>query len=144
MSRDELRILIVEDYPANQVVMSRFLEPYGRVDLAGNGPDALEMFQDGLEKEDPYDLVCLDIMLPRMDGHEVLDRIRSMEKDRDIAAGNRSKVIMTSALGDSRNIMAAFRGQCESYLQKPIRRERLETELRELGLIPEVVGEEDA
>ena len=137
MNKVGYRILVVEDYPANQVVMERFLEPYGRVDLAGNGPDAVAMFKEAFGGEDRYDLICLDIMLPRMDGHEVLNKIQATEKEHGLAAVDRVKIIMTSALGDSRNIMAAFRGECESYLQKPIRRERLEAELKELGFILE-------
>ncbi|MDF1567517.1 MAG: response regulator [Spirochaetaceae bacterium] len=137
MNKIGYRILVVEDYPANQVVMERFLEPYGRVDLAANGPDAVAMFKEAFGSQDRYDLICLDIMLPRMDGHEVLNKIRATEKEQGLAAVERVKIIMTSALGDSRNIMAAFRGECESYLQKPIRRERLEAELKELGFILE-------
>ena len=135
MTGNPLKILVVEDYPANQVVMSRFLERYGSVDLAENGLEAIEKFRYAAESDSPYDLICLDIMLPRMDGHEVLGRIRDFEKEKGISAGDRVRIIMTSALGDSRNIMAAFRGECESYLQKPISKERLDEELRELGLL---------
>ena len=135
MSERDLRILVVEDYPANQIVMTRYLEPYGDVDTADNGPDAVAKILDAIASGTSYDLICLDIMLPRMDGHEVLSRIRAAEKEKGIDVAGRTRVIMTSALGDSQNIMAAFRGECESYLQKPIRRERLEAELRELGLL---------
>ncbi|HMK65399.1 MAG TPA: response regulator, partial [Thermodesulfobacteriota bacterium] len=80
----------------------------------------------------PYDLICLDIMMPEMDGQELLKKICSAESDMGVPE---VKIIMTTALDDSKNIMTAFRNQCEAYLVKPIRREKVEEQLRAFGFL---------
>jgi two-component system chemotaxis response regulator CheY len=88
-----------------------------------------------VEGKQPYDLVCLDIMMPGMDGHAVLSEIRKIEESNGIAVGSTAKVVMTTSLGDAENVLAAFRNQCEAYLVKPIDKAKLLERLRTLGLI---------
>lgn len=66
-------------------------------------------------------------LMAKLDGHETLQEIRRMEEEKGIGGVDHVKVVMTSALSDAKNIMKAFmRGQCESYLAKPINRKKLE------------------
>jgi len=111
------------------------LSPYGICDSAVNGREALEAVEFAYENNEPYDLICLDIMMPEMDGQEALVRIRDMEESRGIHGLARSRVIMTTCLDDAQNILRAFsHGQCEAYLTKPVLPEKLSSQLRELGL----------
>ncbi len=88
-----------------------------------------------MEDGEPYHLICLDIMLPKLDGQAVLKEIRRIEEERGIFGLSGTKIIMTTALGDAGNIMTAFRSQCEGYIQKPITRDKLEAMMRELALL---------
>lgn len=130
-----VRILIVEDDFASRKMLQKYLTPYGDCDVVVDGQEALDAFNYSLKEDNRYDLICLDIMLPKIDGQDVLKTIRATEKERGIEGLEGVKVIMTTALGDTKNIMAAFRNQCEGYLQKPIERVRLVQEIRKLKLI---------
>ncbi len=128
-----MRILVVEDDFVSGKVIKKMLSSYGDVDVASYGEKGVELFEKALNEDKPYDVVCLDIMMPEMDGHEVLKRIKIMESERGILEG--TKVIITSALGDFNNIKAAYREQCEYYIVKPIEKEKIEEVLIKLGMI---------
>ena len=74
-------------------------------------------------------------MLPKLDGQSVLKKIREIESDKGIFGLKGVKILMTTALNDARNIIEAFRSQCEAYIPKPIDKNRLAKEMRGLGLI---------
>lgn len=130
-----MRILIVEDDFVSRRIMEEFLTPYGNCDVVDNGAEAIKAFELSLEEKKPYDLVCLDIMLPEMNGHEALKKIREIEKKQGIACLDGTKIVMTTALGDHENIIRAFREQCEAYIVKPIEKAKLLSTLKELELI---------
>lgn len=130
-----VRVLIVEDDFVSRRLMQRLLEPYGECDIAVNGIEAVKVFRLALDEGKAYDLLCLDIMMPGMDGQEVLREIRSIEQQRGIPPGREAKVIMTTALSDRANVLASKESKCVAYLVKPIDRKRLLRELAALGLI---------
>jgi len=131
-----MKFLIVEDEFVSRSKLLKILSNYGECNVAIDGHEALRAFQEALADNDPYDLICLDIMMPKLDGHETLQEIRRMEEEKGIGGVDHVKVVMTSALSDAKNIMKAFmRGQCEAYLAKPINRKKLEKQMEELGLI---------
>ncbi len=131
-----MKILIVEDDFVSRTVLQEMLNPLGLCHQAVDGREAVAAFQRALDEKAPYDLICLDIMMPNMDGQEALRQMRQLEKERGIGGSDMVKVIMTTALGDAKNIMAALvKGSCDGYLVKPIVREALLAKIRELGLI---------
>lgn len=83
----------------------------------------------------PYDLVCLDIMMPVMDGYQALVGIRNLEKERNIPEEEAVKVIMTTALNEESNVKMAFELGCTIYSGKPIDQDRFEQALKKLKLI---------
>ena len=85
--------------------------------------------------EDPYDLICLDIMMPVMDGYQALMGIRNLEKQKNIPQEKAVKVIMTTALNDEANVKMAFELGCTIYSGKPIDQDRFEQALKKLNLI---------
>ncbi len=129
-----MKILIVEDDPLSQQLLSRYLQDQGERVIAEDGEKALALFGEALASPRRYDLICLDIMLPYLDGQDVLKQVRSLEESRGIGGLDGCKVIMLTALRDVDNVMKAFRSQCEGYLSKPISKERLFREIRSLGL----------
>ena len=132
-----MKILIAEDAPVNQILLARFLESYGDCHVVGTGLAAVNIFRENLVGGDQkFDLVCLDIMMPEMDGQAALLQIRQLEKDHGIPASEQVKVLMITALDDSENIMDALvKGKCQDYLTKPVSRERLQEQLTTMGLI---------
>ena len=129
-----MRILIVEDDFTSRRILQKYLFPFGECDLAEDGKVAVNAFSRAWAEERAYDLICLDIMLPGMNGQEVLKEIRSFEEEMGIYGLKGVKVIMTTALDDFKTIMKAFKDQCESYLVKPIEKARLMEEMNKLGL----------
>jgi len=132
-----MRILIAEDDFVCRSLLQEILAKYGSCHAASNGREAVEAFEAKLKEGEPYDLVCLDIMMPEMDGQEALRTIRQIEKDNGVGGTDGSKIIMTTALDDAKNIMTAFiKGSCEGYITKPIDYAKLQEELTKLGFQP--------
>ena len=78
-------------------------------------------------------------MLPKLDGQNVLVRIRELERKFGIKPVDAVKVVMTTALSDPKNIIRAFNeGRADSYLLKPIDKKKLVEELEKLGLSFEI------
>ena len=130
-----MKILLAEDDYVTRKAMDSFLSKYGECDVTVDGMEAVDAFMLALEEDDPYDLVCLDIMMPVMDGYQALMGIRNLEKERDIPKEKQVKVIMTTALNDEKNVKMAFELGCTIYSGKPIDQVRFEQALKKLGLI---------
>ena len=92
-----MKTLIVEDDFISRRILAQMLSPYGDCDIAIDGEEAFLAFQLALDADAPYDLVCMDIMMPHLDGQGALKLIRAFEKDRGIAEAQGVKVFMTSA-----------------------------------------------
>jgi two-component system chemotaxis response regulator CheY len=129
-----MRILIVEDDFISRRLLQVILEPYGVCEIAINGKEAVDAFRMSHEEGNSYDLICLDIMMPEMDGQEVLKRIRAMEREFKISDSKRVKIIISTALDDFDNIKRAFQEQCQAYLVKPITKEKLVDTIKEIGI----------
>lgn len=130
-----MRILIVEDEVTGREILKGFLTPLGKCDTVSDGDEAVELFEKALSANEPYGLIMMDIMMPRMSGHEAMRAIREIEKANGIPRSGQVKIIMTTALGDQKNIVEAFfKGGAASYIVKPVEKEKLYTELKKLGV----------
>ena len=143
-----MKILLAEDDFATRKFMASFLSKYGECDITVDGMEAVDAFMMALEDKEPYDLICLDIMMPVMDGYQALMGIRNLEnqsfiislpspleKERGIPEDKAVKVIMTTALNEEKNVKMAFELGCTIYSGKPIDQERFEKALKKLNLI---------
>jgi len=131
-----MRFLVVEDDFTSRKLLQKILSPYGEVDVAVNGQESLDAFTAALDEGNPYVLVCMDIMMPEMDGQEALKKIREVEKQRGIQNPQEVKVIMTTALDDPKNVVEAYyKGGATSYVPKPIDRQLFLQLLRNIGII---------
>jgi two-component system chemotaxis response regulator CheY len=129
-----MKVLIVEDDFTNRKIMQKILSAYGDCDVAVDGQEAVEAFRMATEESIPYDLICMDIMMPNMDGQEALIEIRKIERNMDVAAKDEVKVIMTTALDDPKNVVASLKQGAASYIVKPINKQKLFDEISKLGL----------
>jgi two-component system chemotaxis response regulator CheY len=130
-----MKILIVEDDFTSRLLLQELLKEYGSVHIAVNGKEAVEAFANGIKTKEPYHLICMDIMMPEMDGHQALNEIRALEESRGVNSTKGVKIIMTSALDDPKSVVKAFYGLCDGYVTKPIKKEKLLEELKKLELI---------
>jgi two-component system, chemotaxis family, chemotaxis protein CheY len=131
-----MRVLIVEDDFISRNLLQHFLSKYGHCDIAVDGKEATQAFEMAWNASKPYDLVCMDIMMPEMDGHQALSAIRDLEKQKGLDPGARVKVIMTTCLEDKRNVSEAYyKGGVDAYFVKPIDPQKLIQELTLLRLI---------
>jgi len=130
-----MRILIVEDDPTSRKFMQKFLARYGECDIAVDGVETIDMFFSAFKENKPYDMICLDIMMPKVDGIKALKTIRNLEKQNGVKDEERVKVIMTTALNDKKTVMESYDAGCEAYAWKPIDVEKFVEVMRKLKLI---------
>lgn len=109
-SNNQPVILVVDDIPTNNILMKNLLRVRNyEVLLAQSGIEALR-----IAEERKPDVILLDIMMPVMDGYEVLARLRSNDTTKDI------KVVMVSALGGKIDIKNAMDLGADGYITKPV------------------------
>jgi two-component system chemotaxis response regulator CheY len=130
-----MKTLIVEDDVTSRLLLQALLRDYGSSQVAVNGIEAVAAVSAALESNDPYNLICLDIMMPEMDGHQALKEIRELESQQGRVAKLGARILMTTALRDKDNIMQSFRAQCDGYLVKPIDKSKFLDQLRQLELV---------
>jgi two-component system chemotaxis response regulator CheY len=115
-----LRMLLVEDDFTSRLLMQTFLSRYGECHIAVNGREAVEAFRSALDAGREYDLVCMDIMMPEMDGREAVRQVRALEEARGILSTYGAKIIMTTAVNEVKEVIRCFQELCDAYLIKPI------------------------
>ena len=117
------RVLVVDDEPYIGRIIQMKLEP---------GPYAVEVFQDGaaaldrLRTDQPVDLILLDIMMPHMNGFEVLSELRSLPQHRD------TPVIMLTAKGHATDREQAATLGASDFLTKPFSPKKLLARIDEI------------
>ena len=129
-----MKILIAEDDFLSRKLLNKILSALGEVDIASNGKEAIAAVKMALDEHDHYELICLDIMMPMVDGIHALQGIRQLEGQAKIKEEHRATVVMTTALSDKKQVMAAAKAGCDAYLIKPITKPRLFEELGKLGI----------
>lgn len=133
-----MKTLIVEDDFVARRLLQELLSPYGECDVVVNGEEAVKAFRLAWEEQQPYELICMDIMMPEVDGHEALARIREIEKMAGIRGTEEVKIIMITALGDPKSVVDAYKGGATSYIVKPFDKADLLKEIRQFGLLKRV------
>lgn len=125
-----MNTLIVEDDVVSRCILQEILQEYGEVLAVVNGSEAIKIYH-----EQKFDLICLDINMPQMSGHEVLSYIRTHEQSIGLSPWEGVKIIITSILSDNTNVFNAFRGLADGYLTKPFELEKLVNYLVEFKLV---------
>jgi two-component system chemotaxis response regulator CheY len=130
-----MRTLVVEDDFTSRLLLQSFLSKYGDCHIAVNGKEAVTAFRTANEKGNKYDLICMDIMMPEMDGQAASKQIRDLEQAGGTLSTHGVKIIMTTALDDVKNLVQSFKSLCDAYLFKPIDTGKLLAHLREFHLV---------
>lgn len=130
-----MKTLIVEDDFLARALLSTLLSEYGPCHLVVDGQEAVNAIGRAYDEKEPYDLVCLDIMMPVMDGQKALELIRAAEHDRGVKKGEGISVFMVTALDDDENRKKATEAGCDAYLTKPLNKQMVIDQLEERSLI---------
>ena len=130
-----MKTLIVEDDFTSRLVLQTFLSRYGECHIAVNGWEAVEAFRSALESGEPYALICMDIMMPEMDGRNAVKEVRALEEAQGIHSTSGVKIIMTTAVDDVKEVMGCFSELCDAYLVKPIALSELLKQVRSYRLV---------
>ncbi len=116
------RVLVVDDDEHIQKSLSQYLEMEDfDVDVASSGPQALEQAR----RQTP-DLVLLDIMMPEMDGFEVVERLRQQPSTQHVP------IILLTARGQDTDVIKGYHMGVSSYLTKPFNLDELVDTIREV------------
>jgi two-component system chemotaxis response regulator CheY len=129
-----MKTLIVEDDFTSRLFMQTFLSHYGECHIAVNGKEAVAAFRIASDQGSPYDLICMDIMMPEMDGQEAVRQVRALEEARGILSHHGVKIVMTTAMTDVKEVLQSFQDLCDAYLFKPIDTGKLLSELKSFQL----------
>lgn len=134
-----MKILVADDEFSSRALLMHLLRPYGTCTEAEDGGEAVALFKKALLDATPFDLVLLDILMPKMDGQEALKEIRMAEKAAygvTLTLKEYAYIIMVTAMDDPAQLVEAYtKGKCNGYLNKPVIREELLEKLRKSNLI---------
>ncbi len=121
VSDSQVKILVVDDEPVNRIVLENHLTLQGyEVTQAINGPQALEIIDNGKV----FDLVILDIMMPKMSGIEVCQKLRSIYHPSELP------IIMLTAKNRINDLVKGFNVGANDYLTKPFSKDELMSRIK--------------
>ncbi len=127
----EKRILLVEDNPDDVELTLRALKKakiVNEVVVAHDGEEALELLFGGTLAEHPPEIVLLDLKLPKIDGFEVLRRIRAEPSTKRLPV-----VVLTSSTEEG-DLVTSYDGGANSFIHKPVDFDQFTESVRQLGL----------
>lgn len=114
------RILVVEDDLVTQKALAASLAPYGNVKVAGDGIEAIQLFEQAWSDLNPFDYIFLDLLMPKAGGKETLKVLRETEEQLGIFGCARSRVIITSAVDKPAEIIELLHQGGDDYIIKPV------------------------
>ncbi len=130
MMRDK-RILLIEDNPDDVELTLRALKKHNIVNevvVAQDGVEALDLLLKGALAEQPPEIILLDLKLPKVDGIEVLRRIRAEPATRRLPV-----VVLTSST-EERDLVESYNHGANSFIRKPVDFDQFTDAVRQLGL----------
>ncbi len=134
-----MKILIVEDSFITRQLLKNTLSPLGECDVAVNGEEAVLAFRMAFESQQPYNFICMDVLMPVMDGNQALKMIRAIEQASRVSVAHEVKIVMITACDDPTSCIDPqyLDRRSTSFLVKPFNGEDLIKEIINLGLYRE-------
>jgi two-component system chemotaxis response regulator CheY len=130
------KFLVVEDDRISSTLLVNFLSNFAVCDSAPNGKAGFELFEKALTAGQPYDLICSDVVMPEVDGHELIRNIRAREAATADVCSPRSRIFMVSTSDATSDItQAILDNDCDDYIVKPFHRDSLKATLLKYDLI---------
>ncbi len=128
-----MKILIVDDDVICRKALKKITIPLGETRVADSGAAAIEYFIEAWDDGLPFDLILLDIIMGDIDGIQVLNKIREIEKEKSIPKAKKCNVIMVTSKTEKEIVMSSIHAGCSGYIVKPINKEKLYEKLEHLG-----------
>jgi len=130
------RFLIVEDEALSRKIMEDFLSEFAECHTAADGEEAFKLFEQAILDGKPYHLVCTDLVMPKVDGYELIKNIRACEQSLPIVDCLRTRIFVISGSDDHQDMSRALL-DCDGddYIVKPFRREQMRSVLEKYNLI---------
>ncbi len=134
----KIRSIVVDD---DKICASTFkleLSKYGQCDIVNDGLSAIKAYTESLAGDNPYKLMILDIIMPEMDGGQVLKRIREIEQEKNIPEIDKLRVIITTAYDDWYNrtiIINKLNPLYENYFIKSPNLHELVEKIQDFGFV---------
>lgn len=130
------KFLLVDDDERFALLVAKKLEKIAHCTISTSGNDALLQFEHHLREAAPFRAVFMDIEMPSMSGHEVVKKLRNVEKQNRIDPLNSFKLIMLTAHKDVKNVSTSFfKGRADAYIHKETLSQKLIPELEKLDLL---------
>jgi two-component system chemotaxis response regulator CheY len=129
-----MRILVVDDDGPNRKLLMDIASQMGECEGVDGGQEALSAFKKAWEDWRPFDLIFLDVLMPDMDGRQVLLKIRKIEKDKKISEQHQVRVIMVTGVSEEETVIDCLKNGCNEFLVKPIDINLVFERIKKLGL----------
>lgn len=139
----KLRALVIDDDEVCSERLKMLLEGYFDCTSADNGQKGFEIYKRSIVEKEHFDLITLDINMPKMNGHQTLEAIRKLEKRYGMEGLDGVKVIIITSEDGKKHVFSSFREGCEGYVVKSNIGEKLLDELAKLGLLKVVNVQKD-
>ena len=97
--------------------------------------EVVDLFAKRMKEGIRYDFICLDIMMPKVDGYKALTVIRDIERKNGISKEKRAKVVITSALNETESPIDENEKEHDAYITKPIDTDKFQKIMKKLNLI---------
>lgn len=130
----KMRLLLVDDNSKNTKLLKAILAPYGECESVEGGKEAICAFEKAWNDWRPFSFIFLDIMMPEMDGEQVLVNIRETEQIKNIHHQHRVKIVMVSAHSDEELFKRCVQCGCDDFIVKPFNKEIIFKKLAKHGV----------
>ena len=117
-----LKVLVVDDSQTNRLLFTEILGQKAKCDEAENGVQAWKLYNKSLN-EGAYDIVLLDIAMPKMDGNRLLKLVRELESFEGVKKGKGLPILVITA--HKEKIKEAIAAGASDYLFKPVNPDEL-------------------
>lgn len=130
-----MKILVAEDDFLARKILFKALQAYGECDLACNGAEAWVAFRAAHQEGSSYDLILLDVMMPELEGTDVLHRIRDFEECMGLFHMDRARIVIATGSGEEACGREGWKDRTEGLILKPYTPLSVRSDLRRMGIL---------
>ena len=130
------RFLVVDDDEMGRLMLQDFLSEFAACDCAVNGREALDLFEKALAGGIPYDMLCVDLIMPEMNGLALIRKIRAIEKIHPFFSDIHTRIFVISASDSTwEKADLVLDNLCDDFITKPFNRDSLKADLYKYNLV---------
>lgn len=127
-----MKTLIIDNNTNPNACLCKVLKDIGQCDVVGGGLEGLKCLAEHLSKEEPYNLIFLDIMLPDIDGLDLIKQIRILEESFGVTPEKEAIVVVVTFKKDEPTILKGFLNGATGWFHKPLKQEFVEASIKKL------------